>query len=72
MSKKTINCMITVQIEDLFDDIAERLQDDDELDLSFEEIHEKLAENFNGFFEFRVPVEIDTETKEIISICEAI
>lgn len=72
MSKKTINCMISISIDELFDDIAERLQDDDDLDLSFEEIHEKLTENFSGYFEFKVPVEINTETKEIISISEAV
>jgi hypothetical protein len=64
--------MVSISIDDLFDDIAERLQDDDELDLDFDAIHEKLAENFTGYFEFKVPVEIDTETKEILAISEAV
>lgn len=52
----------------LFDCIAEQLQDNDDLDLDFDSIHEQLSENFNGFTDVVVNVEVDMEKKEILGI----
>lgn len=69
LTTKTVR--VSIDMELLFDDIAEQLQDDDELDLDFDTIHEKLSEEFSGFFDFSVNVEYDTETKDITAISDA-
>jgi len=57
-------------MEDLFDSIAEELQSDDELNLSYDEILEQLQSNsdFNRFIDvtFRISVNLDKKKIEDI------
>ncbi len=57
-------------MEDLFDSIAQELQNDNDLDLSYDEIVEQLQSNsdFNRFIDvsFRVSVNLDTKKIEDI------
>ena len=71
MTKKTIKGQISIPMENIFDDIAERLKHDDALDMDFDAISEKLTEQFGAYsFKFDVSVTINTKTKEILAISE--
>ena len=61
-----IRCSIGT--ENLYNDIAEYLQYNDDLDLDFDAIHEKLEAEFNGFTDFIINVEVDMEAKEIVGV----
>lgn len=58
----------SIGTEHLHDDIAEYLQDNDDLDLDFDTIHEKLESQFNGFTDFIINVEVNMATKEIVGV----
>jgi len=68
MTKEILKFRVSLPMEFIFDDIAERLQDEDALDMGVDAISEKLTEQFDGFFEFYAHVTINTKTKEILAI----
>jgi hypothetical protein len=65
---QTFRVRCSIGTEQLYGDIAEYLQDNDDLDLDFDAIHEKLEAEFNGFTDFMINVEVNMETKEIVGV----
>lgn len=65
---ETFRVRCSVSSDVLHDDIAEFLQDNDDLGLDFDAIHEQLVDQFDGFTDFVINVEVDMEKKEIVGV----
>lgn len=59
---------VSIDAEDLFDGIAEGLQNDDELDMSYDEILEALHKECTGFLDIPLKIFVNTKTKKIDEI----